>query len=62
MSVHESFPVRAPTTARARSGLAPLVVVVALGLAVLVLMLSIPTAGPGPHHVSSARTTPHVAR
>ncbi len=52
----------APTTTRVRSGIAPLVVVLALGLAVLVLMLSIPTSGSSPRQPSGASTTPHIAR
>jgi hypothetical protein len=52
----------APTTTRVRSGIAPLVVVLALGLAVLVLMLSIPTSDSSPRHASGASTTPHIAR
>jgi hypothetical protein len=52
----------APTTTRVRSGIAPLVVVLALGLAVLALMLSIPTSDSSPRHASGASTTPHIAR
>jgi len=62
MSVYKTFQLPAPSAERARSGLAPLVVVLALGLAVLVLMLSISTGDSAPHHVAGARTIPHIAR
>jgi hypothetical protein len=62
MSVSETLELTAPTTPRVRSGIAPLVVVLALGLAVLVLMLSIATTGSSARHVSGAPATPHIAR
>jgi hypothetical protein len=62
MSASESFQLAAPTTTRVRSGLVPLVVVLALGLAGLVLMLATSTGGSAPHHVSGAPATPHIAR
>ncbi len=62
MSVSETVQLPAPTTTRARSGLAPLIVVLALGLAVLVLMLSIPTGGNAPRHHAGAQTSPHIGR
>lgn len=62
MSVSESVQLAAPTKTRVRSGLAPLIVVLALGLAVLVLLLSTSTGPSAPHHVSGASVTPHVAR
>ncbi|MBV8217924.1 MAG: hypothetical protein JO325_05640 [Solirubrobacterales bacterium] len=63
MSVSETFQLSAPTTTRARSGLVPLIVVLALGVAVLVLMLSLSTGGnAGRHHIAGAQTTPHIGR
>jgi hypothetical protein len=62
VSVSETVQLPAPTTTRARSGLAPLIVVLALGLAVLVLMLSIPTGGNAPHHHAAVQTSPHIGR
>ncbi|HEY1518976.1 MAG TPA: hypothetical protein VGF91_21275 [Solirubrobacteraceae bacterium] len=62
MSVSESVQLAAPTTTRVRSGLAPLLVVLALGVAVLVLLLSTSTGASTPHHVAGASVTPHIAR
>jgi len=65
MSVSESLNVPAPTTAKARSRLAPLLpllIVLAFGLAVLVVMLSIDTGGSAPHHVSGANAQPRLGR
>ncbi|HTT26991.1 MAG TPA: hypothetical protein VMG37_01165 [Solirubrobacteraceae bacterium] len=62
MSVSETFQLSAPTTTRARSGLAALLVVLALGLAVLVLLVSVSTGGSAPHRVSGANAQPHLAR
>ena len=62
MSVSETFQLSAPTTTRNRSGLAALLVVLALGLAVLVLLVSVSTGGSAPHRVSGANAEPHLAR
>jgi hypothetical protein len=62
VSVSETFQLSAPTTTRTRSGLAALLVVLAIGLAVLVLLLSISTGGYAPHRVSGANAEPHLAR
>lgn len=62
MSVSESVQLAAPTTTRVRSGLAPLLVVLALGLAVLVLLLATSTAGSTSSPVAGTHATPHIAR
>ena len=64
MSVSETLQLTAPATTRVRSGILPLIVVLALGLALLVLMLATGTAGGGSaaHHVAGAHVIPHIAR
>jgi hypothetical protein len=64
MSVSETFQLTAPTATPSRSGIVPLVVVLAIGVAVLVLMLATGTGGGGSaaHHVAGAHVIPHLGR
>jgi hypothetical protein len=62
VSVSETFQLSAPTTTRTRSGLAALLVVLALGLALLVVLLAVGTGDSTAHHIAGAHVTPHLAR
>lgn len=61
MYVSETVEFNARTASRVRSGLAPLLVVLAIGLTALVLLLSLPAGGSAAHHHASTQA-PHIAR